>query len=87
MDKLEHSVFLMDKVLNSKIFSKKFPIIKRVEVKVSPSPSEDSTLYIGLVFNRSLFYYYMQRNEIHNFVRDIRRMVGIPYDINVHIVP
>jgi len=33
MDKLEHSIRVLDKVLNSELFLGKYPMVKRVEVE------------------------------------------------------
>jgi hypothetical protein len=82
MDKLERSADLLKKVLNSKIFLDNYPIIKRVEVE-----SSKLSITIILIFDESTKDYWDQKPEIHSFIRDIRKMIGIPNIINLYILP
>jgi hypothetical protein len=82
MDKLEHSVGLLKKVLNSEIFLERYPIIKRVEV----DPTGRSSLTIVLIYDESKNYW-DQRSEIHSFIWDIGKMLGISNDIYMYTLP
>jgi hypothetical protein len=73
---------LLKKVLNSELFLGRYPIIKRVEVE----PSKVSITII-LIFDESTKDYWDQKPEIHSFIRDIKKMLGIPNIINLYILP
>ncbi len=82
MEKLEHSIRVLDKVLNSELFLGKYPIIKRVEVEATGR----SSLTIILIYDETKDYW-DQRGKIHRFIWDIRKMIGIPNDIYMYTLP
>jgi len=82
MDQLEHSAFLLKKVLNGKLFLDKYPIIKRVEVEQTGR----SSLTIVLIYDESKDYW-VQRSNIHDFIWTLGRMLGIPSSIYIYALP
>ena len=73
---------LLKKVLNSELFLDRYPIIKRVEVEATKL-----SITIILIFDESTKDYWDQKPEIHSFIRDIKKMLGIPNIINLYILP
>ncbi len=81
MDKFEHSIKILDKVLNGKLFLGEYPMVDRVSV----SKYGDGIEIVMIVGN--VGEYWPFRDKAHEFISDLRKMLGITSEIRINIYP
>jgi hypothetical protein len=81
MDTIELDVKILNKLLNSKLFLDKYPIIDRVAVD-----KYGKVIEIVLIVNNTKEYFYNLglRDEINSFIRDIAKSASVDSYFNVY---
>ena len=72
MDNMEHDTNVLDKILNSRLFFDKYPMINRVWVT-----KYVNNIDITLSVNEPSNHYWPIRDEIRSFIWNIAKMSGV----------
>jgi hypothetical protein len=79
MEDMERDAIILKKVLNSKLFLNKFPVIDRVDVSLYGYGGID----IFLTPN-DIKQYWIDKKEIYPFIWDIATMAGVTSRLSVY---
>ena len=79
MDNMEHDTNVLDKILNSRLFFDKYPMINRVWVT-----KYVNNIDITLSVNEPSNHYWPIRDEIRSFIWNIAKMSGVTSRFNIY---
>ena len=79
MDNTEHDTNVLDKILNSRLFFDKYPMINRVWVT-----KYVNNIDITLSVNEPSNHYWPIRDEIRSFIWNIAKMSGVTSRFNIY---